>query len=250
MTGPLQQKKVALYHRSDGPRNILGDVLAGMGYQVKRYDKAANLSPARRQSAPVDLLVVHSSVLGETYPELLVRLQQLQLRAAEAPPFILVTPLLVSQEARQSLEDLGVGAVFMHRAPLMELLFAVNRALFPKMRELRRYTRVFGGFPAQFLYQGEWRDGDVYNISNQGVFIKCEQPPPENTRLRVRFSLPGGQEDLVVEAHVNWIHESGTVQDPLSPAGMGVSFLVLGQEESTSIALLVADRFSENDSVS
>ena len=106
---------------------------------------------------------------------------------------------------------------------------------------------VFGGFPIQYKQQDEWRDGKVYNISREGAFIQCDDPPPENTRIEVRFVLPGREDRTRVAANVNWVNSPETETDSLAPCGMGIRFLVLNREESTSLEQFVSERVNGTD---
>ncbi|MBW1871462.1 MAG: PilZ domain-containing protein [Deltaproteobacteria bacterium] len=244
MTPTSRQKKVAVFEPVEHSRTLLGEVLENLSYKVELHKSATKISGRARGDKIVDLLIINLSLLGETYQEVTKQLEQLNLAGDEVPPIICLTTLRVSQDARNRLEQLGADIVFLQSAPFMELMFAINRLLFPKIRELRQYTRVYCGFPMQFFYQNEWQEGAVYNLSHQGAFIQCESPPPENTRLQVRFILPGTNNTLQVEAHVNWANDPGAIQDQLSPHGMGVRFLVMNQEESTSIDLFISERAS------
>jgi hypothetical protein len=174
-------------------------------------------------------------------------MEKLKLAGEGVPPVIAVTTLRLSQDARERLEQLGARAVLSHNVQLLELMFAVNRFLFPKIRELRRYTRVFGGFPIRFLHLEQWREGEVHNISQEGAFIQCKNPPEENSKIQVRFVLPGLETPILVQAHVNWVHKPVGRSDLLSPEGMGVHFLTLNQEESTSLDKFIAGRVNGND---
>ena len=169
-------------------------------------------------------------------------LEALRLPDGNPPPVLAVTVLNLAPEARGRLEELGCDVVISRQAPLMELMFSINRLLFPKIRELRRYTRVFGGFPVEFELGGQIRKGDVYNLSREGAFIQMDNPPPEGTRLQLSMILAESANPIQVDTVVNWVNAPEGGGDPLSPAGMGVSFLTLTEKESTSLDRLIAER--------
>lgn len=247
MKAPAEKKKVALFDPQESSRALLVKLLERLGFSVEEHQTAKEIASRSRGKQAVDLLVVNLAALGDTYQEVTGKMEALDLAAAGAPPLIAVTSLSISLEARERLERLGARAIYSKDAPLMELVFAVNRLLFPKIRELRRYTRVFGGFPVKFLHQGQWRDGEVFNISQEGAFIQCPGPPRENSLLPVGFVLPGLEVSMRVQAQVNWVNRPSGEPDPLSPEGMGVSFLTLNQEESTSLDRFIAGRVNGND---
>ena len=246
MTAGTQEKKiVAIFDPVKRSRELIGEVLGGMGYQVKLHTTDRKI-PALVRGRDADLIVVNLSVFGADYTEVVAGLEGLGLGGDDRPPMVAVTSLNISQEARERIEQLGAGIVLDQRAPFMELIFSVNLLLFPKIRELRHYTRVFGGFPIQYLHTGEWHAGKVYNISRQGAFIQCDNPPVENTRLDVRFVLPGREDRITVAASVNWVNTPATGSDSLAPYGMGIMFLVLNREESTSLDQFISKRVNGN----
>jgi len=247
MSATTKRKLVGVFEPREDSRELLGKVIEGMGYDVELHHSETKLPRRSRGSKAVDLLVINLHIFGDSYNEVTGKLEELDLAASGCPPSVMLTSLKLSQEARERLEKLGGHTVLSPSAPFMELMFAINRLLFPKIRELRTYTRVYGGFPIQFLHGGEWHQAEVYNISRQGAFIQCDKPPPENTRLEVRFVLPGRSSELEVPAHVNWVNDPGAGVDPLSPNGMGVRFLVLSQEDSQSIDRFIHARVNGND---
>ncbi len=244
--GTQKKKLIAVFDPVDRSRELLGEFLDRMGYQVELHTTARKI-PALVSGRDADLIVVNLSVFGAEYAKVVSELEKLGLTGDDRPPMVAVTSLNISQEARARIEQLGAGIVMDQRTPFMELIFSVNLLLFPKIRELRHYTRVFGGFPIQYLHTGEWHAGKVYNISRQGAFIQCDDPPAENTRLDVRFVLPGREDRIKVAAHVNWVNTPASGPDSLALYGMGVRFLVLNREESTSLDQFISQRVNGND---
>jgi uncharacterized protein (TIGR02266 family) len=247
MTSAKQEKKlIAVFDPVARSRELLGEFLDRMGYQVELHTTSGKISRLVK-GRDADLIVVNLAVFGSNYTEVITELERLGLAGDEKPPILAVTSLSISREARGRIEQLGAQIVIDQKAPFMELVFSVNLLLFPKMRELRQYARVFGGFPIQYLQAGEWHAGKVYNISRQGAFIQCDDPPAENTRLDVRFVLPGRDDRMRVAANVNWVNTPANGSDSLAPYGMGVSFLVLDREDSTSLDQFISERVNGND---
>ena len=248
MSSSAERKKVAVYDPEERSRNLLGKLLERLGYDVELHRTSQKISSRTKGDKAVDLLIINLAVFGETYQLVTERMEDLKLaKKKKIPPVIAVTTLRLSQDARERLEQLGAGAVLARNAQLMDLMFTVNRLLFPKIRELRRYTRVFGGFPVRFLHENQWREGEVFNISQEGAFIQCESPPEQDAKLQIRFVLPGLETPIEVQAHVNWVHKPTGKLDLLSPEGMGVNFLTLDQEDSTLLDNFIAGRVNGSD---
>jgi uncharacterized protein (TIGR02266 family) len=248
MSSSAERKKVAVYDPEERSRNLLGKLLERLGYDVELHQTSQKISSRAKGDKAVDLLIINLAVLGETYQQVTEQMEDLKLaKKKKISPVIAVTTLRLSQDARERLEQLGARAVLARNAQLMDLMFTVNRLLFPKIRELRRYTRVFGGFPVRFRHENQWREGEVFNISQEGAFIQCESPPEQDAKLQIRFVLPGLETPIEVQAHVNWVHKPAGKPDLLSPEGMGVNFLTLDQEDSTLLDNFIAGRVNGSD---
>ena len=233
-----RQKRVAVFLPAADARERLCNLLRGLGFLVEPQDDGAALE--RAVSGGADLILIDLAMLGPGYPEVIAGLPALRLSRPKAAPVLALCSLNLALEAREKLLALGVREVLSLEAPWLELLFAINRMLFPKFRELRRYTRVFGGFPIRFRKDTQWREGTVYNISQEGAFIGCTSPPEEDSRLQVRFSLPGTEAPFDVQAVVSWINDAQGAA--FTPEGMGISFLILNGEEHQSLRRFIAGR--------
>ena len=236
-----QKKKwVAAFDPDERSQKVVGQLLQNLGYRVEMHTDTEQLSSRLQGSKRPDMVFVHLSILGNNYQEVIEGLSALDLK--DSAPLLAVTVLNLADDARKRLEKLGCDVVLSRQAPLMELMFSINRLLFPKIRELRRYTRVFGGFPVEFDQEGERRQAEVYNLSREGAFIQLEEPPKEGTRLKLSFSLADEGSPIEVETVVNWVNAPEGGGDPLSPAGIGVSFLTLNNQETTTLERFIAHR--------
>ncbi len=70
------------------------------------------------------------------------------------------------------------------------------------------------------------------NIGTGGLFVSTEEPLPEGTPVKLRFTLPGHAEPIPVEAAVVWA-------EPL--LGMGLRFTWLAAEHEAAISRYVLD---------
>jgi len=76
-----------------------------------------------------------------------------------------------------------------------------------------------------------------FNLSGGGLFLCTSKPLPVGERLRVRFTLPGGDTPFEATAQVAWLSEA-RLGNPYPP-GMGVQFVDLPLEARDAIAALV-----------
>jgi uncharacterized protein (TIGR02266 family) len=238
----ISPKKTALFIGSEKSRRWLAGLMERMGLVVESIENTEQLKARLGRQPLPDLFLVDFDLLGADYHGALGEFSALGLGAGGRPPALVLTRRSLSPQARQHLQQAGAGAILSHQSGWPDLLFAINRLLFPKTRELRRYNRVFGGFPARIESGGSEEGGAVYNISQEGAFIACDRPPPEGTRLRVIFELPGAESPLDLEARVTWVNAAGPDEDPTVPPGMGVQFLSLDRPELALINQFIDSR--------
>lgn len=75
------------------------------------------------------------------------------------------------------------------------------------------------------------------NISEMGIFVRTESPPPIGTRLRLRFHIENG-DVLELDGDVMWVNPVRVAGDNLNP-GMGVSFAELSSDQREQLVALV-----------
>lgn len=249
MSAPNQDRKtVAVFDPEARSRVVIIPMLERLGYRVDENHTTQEIGSRLQGELRADLVFLHLAVFGEIYDRVVAGIEDLGLNGlTDPPPILAVTALSLSQDARSRLERLGCSVVLSRQAPLMEVVFSINRLLFPKIRELRRYTRVFGGFPIHYGQPDQWSAGQVYNLSREGAFVQCEHPPAEGARIQVRFALPGLEPPLQVDAIVSWVNQSEGAADPLSPTGMGIGFLAMGEEAQTTLGRFISARKNGTD---
>ena len=75
-----------------------------------------------------------------------------------------------------------------------------------------------------FLY------ASITNISEMGIFVRTTDPLKLNTKLRLTFAPPGGEQGFQLEGCVAWVNcvrENGDNPNP----GMGIRFVDLRPDE-------------------
>ena len=108
--------------------------------------------------------------------------------------------------------------------------------------ERRKHQRV----PTQIMIQ--YRSADQFfsdymqNISRGGIFVPTQQPLPENTLLQISFSLPYYDRLITAEGIVVHSVQAGS-ECADTPAGMGIQFKALSEENQQLIDAYVASRF-------
>lgn len=101
--------------------------------------------------------------------------------------------------------------------------------------------RTYERFDAELSV--DWASGESFlfsyitNISEMGIFIRSEDPPPVGTALRLRFSIDG-EEPLALDGTVVWINPLRPSGDNPNP-GMGVRFTELSSDQRERVVDLV-----------
>ena len=103
---------------------------------------------------------------------------------------------------------------------------------------LSRYFRV----PSRQFIAADYPGRDVLlksrvtNISNNGIFVSCNNPMPRGSEFEVTFQVPGEKTPMKVLCVVRW--STVTAQEeggPTAAQGMGLEFVKIGRKEKKAI---------------
>lgn len=86
--------------------------------------------------------------------------------------------------------------------------------------------------------------GLTENISTGGLFVATRQLRKVGDRLVLRFTLPGGEGPLAVDAEVRWIRENSALHRREGATGMGLQFVDLTPQTAASITSFMQTRES------
>lgn len=86
-----------------------------------------------------------------------------------------------------------------------------------------------------------YRHGDTYlysrssNVSELGIFLVSENPPPKDTILALEFHIPNARQPLQVSGRVAWVDDGRSGAE----AGMGIQFVDLAADIQKQIRSLI-----------
>ena len=108
----------------------------------------------------------------------------------------------------------------------------------PKNR--RRVTRHPVNLEVDYAADSTFLYAYITDISSMGIFIRTDQPCPQGTELRLRFTPPaqGGAapEPIEIDGEVKWTtSQHGSTGNP----GMGVEFKIKGDKMRSRLMELV-----------
>ncbi|MFQ5846192.1 MAG: PilZ domain-containing protein [Candidatus Methylomirabilales bacterium] len=88
----------------------------------------------------------------------------------------------------------------------------------------RFHERAPVHFDVEYSHAGKAGRGIGLNLSQKGMFVATERPPPPDAEVLLRFTPPGLSHPISVRARVTWVRAETAVSSVIT--GMGVQFLV------------------------
>ena len=188
----------------------------------------------RKQSGLVDLIVVD------------LRLPQIQgvglvraVRAIEGfrAPIIVFSGTIANADEVRELSALGIAGYINEYSAVQHIVPALSPHLFPEQTNRRSGPRVVLGIPVAYRLGNTIASALTLNISHGGIAIRTTNPLEVNTKMKVRFRLPGAAKDVDAEGRVAWSE---------SRVGMGLHFTKLAAVDQTDIDDFVRKHFFSN----
>jgi len=222
-------EKTLLVADFPGPeRQVLTAVLNRLGYDVHLADNVDEFNQALGGAVAFSVVILRSRLLGDGAAD--------RARVVGTPKRRVI---LLSDDPTPGGEmvgfvDLTENALLAMGVRVPEIIFATNDLIFSRKGTPRRKKRIYGGFTAAFKQDDEWVTGELYNLSADGAFIETIRPPDIDSKLTVRFAMPGHAE-MEIAARVTWKVETAETSGRRSPPGVGVQFLDLSEEQAKMI---------------
>lgn len=108
-------------------------------------------------------------------------------------------------------EAFGMGANFVLQKPisLLNASRCFHAALNFMIKERRRYFRQPVKMLVRVAYEGKTLNATSTNISEGGIALMLREVPPKGAAPHLKFSLPGTNINMEVEAEVAWVDVKG-----------------------------------------
>jgi CheY-like chemotaxis protein/Tfp pilus assembly protein PilZ len=123
------------------------------------------------------------------------------------------------------------------------LLKPINRHTFYSV--IKRYVtldkrtapRFRACFPVEWTGENGQRNyGFTVDVSTKGLFLETEHRVPLNSIVRLDFNLPASNVEINCKARVSWINDKNTSLKSVFPAGLGLEFVELSEENYAHVA--------------
>ena len=235
-----QNRRILVADDNEAVRIMLEDILSEAGYRVTTaLDGRETLDLLQKDKfdlVVLDLLMPHKSGF-----EVLEWLKQKSTR----PTVLVLTGIFRSPKEIDRLRKLGAKGYIYKSAPVEEILFRVNRVLFPTMRDTRKYPRVPVNISVEYKLNSTWLQAYSSTLSGDGLFIRTVNPAEEGVPIIVKFTLPEAGRQVMAEGTVVWSNEYHVSSRKTSFPGMGVKFNEISDPDRRHIMNYIHDQLSK-----
>jgi uncharacterized protein (TIGR02266 family) len=208
----MRDKTILIAHRQAAVRDRFAAALADARHA---YVTADNEQAARQAAAnpatPVSLALVDLglSVDGVAF------VNGLRQSAGRALPVVVFAGTVGSADQVRALLALNVAGYVNEHAATLQILPALAPHLFPDNFNRRASPRVALGVPVSYRAGQTIAGALTLNIGKGGIAIRTLSPLPADSRIEVKFRLPGGAAEISAGARVAWSDRK---------VGMGLQF--------------------------
>ena len=223
-------------------RIMLEDILTEAGYAVTTTQDGQDTMTCLDDTS-FDLVILDLLMPKLSGFEIMERLRDRK----TMPPILVLTGIFKSATEIERVRRLGAKGYIYKSAPVEEILFRVNRALFsPKASDSRGAPRIPVSLPVEFCVEGKWLSAYTGTLSTKGLFIRTVDPLPAGTSLSLKFSVINSTLPLEIEAQVVWCNEYNPHEKKTSLPGMGVVFASVEREHLEALEVFIADRMEKD----
>ncbi len=201
--------------------------LQGAGHRAIGVKSAPELlARLETDHADIDLVVLDLQLLESTGVDLVRSIRGLN---GETLPVLVFSGSIASAEEVRELASLGVAGYVNEYSAVQHILPSLAPHLFPDSFNRRTSTRVVLGIPVAYRFDNTIAAALTLNLSKGGLGMRTMSPLDPDTKVHVRFRLPGATRDIEAASRVAWSDRR---------VGMGLQF-----EQVESIDQSAVDEF-------
>ena len=189
---------------------------------------------SRRTSSLIDLLVLDLRLPHAPGVELVRTIRKLD---AGRLPILIFSGTIASADEVRALSALGVAGYLNEYSAAQHILPSLAPHLFPDSFNRRGGPRATLGVPVQYRFGNTIAAALTHNLSHGGIAIRTTSPLEAGSKVRVRFRIPGGKQDVDAEGRIVWSDRR---------VGMGIQFETLEQADQAIIDNFVNAHFFSN----
>jgi uncharacterized protein (TIGR02266 family) len=209
--------------------------LESAGHRAIVVKSAAELlARVKADLVTIDLLVLDLRLPHAPGVELVRTIRKLD---AGRLPILIFSGTIASADEVRALSALGVAGYLNEYSAAQHILPSLAPHLFPDSFNRRGGPRATLGVPVQYRFGNTIAAALTLNLSRGGVAIRTTSPLEAGSKVRVRFRIPGGKQDVDAEGRIVWSDRR---------VGMGIQFETLEQADQAIIDNFVNAHFFSN----
>ncbi len=158
-------------------------------------------------------------------------------------PILIATGVYKESEAMTRLKGHGVNRFITKEAPPEEIVFIVNKILFPTETFERVDDRTPIEIATTFTLDGELKGGVILNMSVSGLFLKTTAKLPEGMIIEFDFSLPDVEKKVEIVGVVKRVTKESAKDNRFG--GVGIQFTKLSPMDKRAVEVFVASRLKD-----
>ncbi len=222
-------------------RIMLEDILSEAGYDIVTAEDGRKAFDAL-QNEKFDLVILDLLMPQKSGFEILEWLQQQK----KTPLVLVLTGIFRSPKEIERLRNLGAKGYIYKSAPVEEILYRVNRVMYPVNQDTRKYPRVPVNLNIEYRINSKWHQAFTSTIGGGGMFIRTINPPDSGTPIAVKFRLPETGKTVEAMAKVVWSNEYNPESKKSTLPGMGVKFEDINENARVEIAGFVEEKLEKD----
>jgi uncharacterized protein (TIGR02266 family) len=191
------------------------------------------LAEVRANPSRINLIVLDFRIPQGSGAALIEAIRKLDRQSS----IVVFSGTIASADEVRRLETLGVTGYVNEYTAAHHIVPSLLPHLCPDQSNRRSSPRVALGAAVSYRVGNAIATALTINISQGGLAIRTTNPLAIDTAVRVRFRLPGGKQDVEVEARVAWANQR---------LGMGLQFTRISAPQQAQIDQYVQSHFFSN----
>lgn len=220
---------------------MLEDILSEAGYEIVTAEDGQKAFDAL-QSEKFDLVVLDLLMPQKSGFEILEWLRE----QSNRPLVLVLTGIFRSPREIERLRNLGAKGYIYKSAPVEEILYRVNRVMYPVSRDTRKHPRVPVNLNIEYRLNSKWRQAFTSTIGGGGMFIRTINPPESGTPIAIKFRLPETGKTVEAMGKVVWSNEYNPESRKSTLPGMGVKFEDINENARAEITQFVEEKLEKD----
>ena len=217
-------------------RDRFSAALEEAGHKTIGARSAAELLEClKTKRAAIDLLVLDLQLLESPGVELVRSIRNL---GGERLPILVFSGSISTAEEVRELAALGVAGYVNEYSAVQHILPSLAPHLFPDSFNRRTSTRVVLGIPVACRFDNTIAAALTLNLSKGGLGVRTMSPLETESKVRVRFRLPGSDHDIEAATRIAWSDRR---------VGMGLQFEQVDSAYQSAIDEFVDQHFFTKD---